>query len=182
MAKTVGELGARYALIGNISHLSLVERAGLIPIGDFRLNVTNRFSAAVYASLGVTDTILSPELTLPQVRDIGGGVITLGRIPLMLTERCFIKENFGCAACGNASFTDRRGAKFPILREYSHRNVIFNSAPTYMGDKKAELADAKVCYEHYIFSTESAGEAVTLLECYRNGERISIQHRRIGKR
>ena len=182
MAKTVGELGARYALIGNISHLSLVERAGLIPIGDFRLNVTNRFSAAVYASLGVTDTILSPELTLPQVRDIGGGVITLGRIPLMLTERCFIKENFGCGACGNASLTDRRGAKFPILREYGHRNVIFNSAPTYMGDKKADLANAKVCYEHYIFSTESAKEAVTLLECYRKGEMISTQHRRIGKR
>lgn len=174
--------GARYALIGNVSHVALVKQAGLAPVGDFRLNVTNRFSSSFYYTLGVEQLILSPELTLPQARDARGGVITLGRIPLMLTERCFIRENFGCDACGKAVFTDRRGTKFPILREYSHRNVIFNSAPTYMGDKKSELSDAKILHEHFIFSTESVGECAALLERYRRGEKINTQHRRIGKR
>ena len=182
MAEGAKARGVRYALIGNISHVRLAESVGLIPVGDFRLNVTNGISAALYYSLGVTDIVLSPELTLPQARDVGGGVITLGRIPLMLTERCFIRENFGCDACGKAALTDRRGASFPILREYSHRNVIFNSAPTYMGDKKGELSDARVYHEHFIFSSESARECAALLECYRKGESLGVPHRRIGKR
>ena len=182
MARCAKARGARYALIGNVSHVSLAIDAGLVPVGDFRLNVTNTVCASLYHSLGISDIILSPELTLPRARDIGGGVITLGRIPLMLTERCFIKENFGCDACGRAALTDRRGAKFPMLREYKHRNIIFKSAPTYMGDKKGELSDAKVYHEHFIFSSESAREALTLLECYRKGETIGAQHRRIGKR
>ena len=181
-ARDAAKRGATHALIGNLSHIALARDAGLIPVGDFRLNVTNRVSASVYSALGVDDVILSPELTLPQARDIGGGVITLGRIPLMLTERCFIRESFGCDACGKAALTDRRGAKFPMLREYKHRNLIFNSSPTYMGDKKGELAEARIYHEHFIFSSETVGECAALLGSYRRGERISIQHRRIGKR
>ena len=182
LAKQAREKGARYALIGNVSHLALARAAELIPVGDFRLNVTNKISANLYTSLGVSDLILSPELTLPQARDIGGGVITLGRIPLMLTERCFIRENFGCDLCGKAALTDRRGAKFPMLSEYNHRNIIFNSAPTYMGDKAGELSAAGICHEHFIFSSESVAECIMLLESYKKGERISVLHRRIGKR
>ena len=182
LAAKARELGAEYALIGNISHVSLAKAAELTTVGDFRLNVANSACAELYASLDVDAIVLSPELTLPQARDIGGGVITLGRIPLMLTERCFVKENFGCDKCGRASFTDRKGAKFPILREYLHRNIIFNSAPTYMGDKKSELRAAAIAHEHYIFSSETADECAKLLVDYKRGNTLSIPHRRIGKR
>lgn len=182
LAVKARELGAEYALVGNVSHIALAERSGLIPIGDFRLNVTNSESARLYASLGVEDIILSPELTLPQARDISGGVITLGRIPLMLTERCFVKENFGCEKCGVAYFTDRKGAKFPILREYVHRNIIFNSSPTYMGDKKTDLRAAGILHEHFIFSSESEDECIRMLEAYKRKDSLPFPHRRIGKR
>ncbi|MBQ9071467.1 MAG: U32 family peptidase [Clostridia bacterium] len=176
------ELGARYALVGNISHLALISDSKLLPVGDFRLNVTNKYTREFYASVGVCDVILSPELTLPQARDVGGIVITLGRIPLMITERCFTKENFGCESCGKAALTDRKGAKFPLLREYSHRNVIFNSSPTYMGDKKAELKAARINKTHFIFSSESASEALELLSLYKLGKALALPHRRVGKR
>ncbi len=182
LAAKARELGATFALVGNISHVALAKDMGLTPIGDFRLNVANSASAELYSSLGVDRIVLSPELTLPQVRDIGGGVITLGKIPLMLTERCFIKENFGCEKCGRASFTDRKGAKFPILREYQHRNIIFNSALTYMGDKKSDLRAAAVVHEHYIFSTETSEECAKLIFDYKRGNELSVPHRRIGKR
>ena len=174
--------GAAFALLGNVSHLSLARLTGLIPFGDFRLNITNSECAEFYRAMGVRNVILSPELTLPQARDIGGGVITLGRIPLMLTERCFVKENFGCDKCGMAYFTDRKGARFPVLREYLHRNIIFNSAPTYMGDKKDELRHAGIVHEHLIFSSESADECIKLMKSYARGERLSESHRRVGKR
>ena len=178
----VKALGASYALVGNISHISLVREAGIELIGDFRLNITNRYTAALYRQFGVNTAILSPELTLPQARDIGGGVITLGRIPLMLTERCFIRENFGCNKCGKSSFTDRKGMKFPIMREWKHRNVIFNSAPTYMADKQGELRSAGITHEHYIFSSESATEILDLLRAAKEGKPLRTPLRRIGKR
>ncbi len=177
-------LGASYALIGNISHISMVNECGLLPIGDFRLNISNRESALLWYSLGVESTVLSAELTLQMARDIGVGIITFGRIPLMITERCFIKENFGCEICksGKASLTDRRGAKFPMMKEYEHRTIIFNSQMTYMGDKHDELARFGIMHEHFIFSSESEDEIILLTEAYKNGENIDIPHRRIGKR
>ena len=180
--KCAAELGARYALIGNISHVALISETSLIPVGDFRLNVTNRESHKLWSCLGVKNIILSPELTLPQARDVGGGMITLGRIPLMLTERCFVKENFGCDKCGKAAFTDRKGAKFPILREYKDRNIIFNSSPTYMGDKTAEIRSAGISHTHFIFSVEQIGEIINLMRSYRSGAPLASPHRRIGKR
>ena len=175
-------IGAKYALLGNISHLSQVSKTNLIPVADFRLNVTNRYTALVYESLGVKTYILSPELTLPQARDVGGSVITLGRIPLMITERCFTKENFGCEKCGSAALTDRLGMQFPMLREYKHRNIIFNSSPTYMGDKKRELDSARIRSTHFIFSSESAGECIRMLSLYKKGDAFDKPHRRVGKR
>jgi len=174
-------LGARYALCGNISHVGAAREAGLVPIGDFRLNVTNSYTREALFDMGVFELILSPEISLPMARDIGGGAIVLGRIPLMLTERCFIKENFGCSKCGSAALCDRTGAKFPILKEYGHRNVIFNSKITYMGDKMRELDSAGIGIRHFIFSVESASEVSSLIGAYRRGESIGCA-RRIGKR
>jgi hypothetical protein len=115
-------------------------------------------------------------------RDIGGGAIVYGRIPLMLTERCFMKENFGCTSCSRCALTDRTGAKFPIIREYDHRNLILNSTPTYMCDKNDELTRAGILHTHAIFSVESVGEANETLEAMRLSAPLSVQIRRMGKR
>ncbi len=178
---TAKEKGATVALVGNISHYSLCREAGLSPVADFRMNITNKRSAELSYALGAGDIILSPELTLPQIRDIGSGLaIVYGRIPLMLLERCFMRENFGCDNCGSCSLTDRRGVKFPLIREYEHRNLLLNSSVTYMGDRKSQLADYKVRGEHFIFTTESARECLFVIEAYKNGKELS-SIRRISK-
>lgn len=174
--------GIMYALVGNIGQIRLARSLGFKVFGDFRLNVTNRDSRAAYENMGVEHIILSPELTLPQARDIGGGLITYGRIPLMLTERCFISENFGCDKCGRVSLVDRKGEKFPIIREQSHRNIIFNSLPTYMGDREDELYGYRIAARHLIFSTESAREIVNLLSALDEGASLPTRVRRIGRR
>jgi putative protease len=173
----------RYALVGNIGAVSLAREFGLIPVADFRLNITNAQSAAAYADMGIYYRILSPELTLPQARDVGGAVITYGRIPLMLTERCFIKENFGCDRCGKSALTDRKGEKFPIIREYAHRNLILNSHLTYMGDRTEELRRASLFGAHFIFSVENAREILNAVSSYKSGAPLdSASVRRMGRR
>lgn len=173
------EKGARYALVGNPGAFELLEGTDLLPIGDFRLNITNRGSARFWLERGILRSILSPELTLPMLRDIGGGAIVSGRIPLMLTERCFVRENGGCDHCGTFSFTDRMGKKFPVLREYPHRNLILNAIPTYMGDKRGELAAARISHTHFLFTVEGEEEVRRLLSDYRRGAPLSCEVRRI---
>ena len=172
-----------YALVSNIGHIALAKKYGFRVVLDFRLNVTNRAAAKALLELGAEHIILSPELTLPKCRDIGGGVIVYGRIPLMITERCFISENFGCSKCSTASFVDRKGEKFPIIREYQHRNLILNSALTYMGDRQAELAKSSISSRHFIFSTERAGEIGKNLSDFAGSKPLkNMAVRRVGRR
>ncbi len=171
--EAAAELGVRHALVGNIGHIELAKKFGFILHGDFRLNVTNSTSVAVCESLGFSDIILSPELNLPQMRDIAGDTQTIvyGRVPLMLLEKCAVKDTSGCAACreGKADLTDRRGVVFPVLREVPHRNIIYNSQPTYMADRADELARCRIRSQHFIFSTESRAEAAQVISAYRSG-------------
>ena len=173
--------GAVYALIGNLSHVSLAKEAGLVSVGDFRLNVTNRESLSVWRTLGVLDVVLSPELTARQARAIGGRAIVLGRIPLMITERCFMKGNFGCDKCGKCQLVDRKGVSFPMMREFGHRNLIFNSACTYMGDRQDEISGLS---RHFIFTVETPREIGQLIRSFKEKKAYPLpsNFRRMGKR
>ncbi len=177
----VKSCGARYALVSNISHIPLCRELGFSAVGDIRLNITNKYAKSAYAALGVTDSLLSAELTLPRARDIGGRVTVYGRIPLMITERCYMKRG-GCSGkCPDMPLVDRRGARFPIMREYRHRNLILNSAVTFMADRADELRSAGISSGHFIFSVESAGEISRTASAYFSGGDYQPKNiRRIG--
>ena len=182
MLEKARDIGVKVALVGNIGHIERVKSYGFSVMGDFRLNVMNGGTYEEYIGMGLSDVIVSPELTLPMARDIGGALTVYGKIPLMVTERCFMKDSFGCDNCSKCQLIDRTGAKFPMMREFDHRNIIFNSTPTYMGDKRDELTRAKISGEHFIFSDESARTLVDVLRKYKRGEPLGAQIRRIGKR
>ncbi len=172
------ERGVRYALIASLGQISLAREAGLIPFGDFRLNITNAPARALYRALGVTSTLASAECPPAAARALDASLITYGRIPLMLTERCFVKEFFGCHTCGDAVLTDRRGARFPVLREYMHRCLILNSLPTYLADTAVLDTPAST---HMIFSVETPKEARAVLAAYRARAPLSFPVRRAFK-
>ena len=163
--------GAKHVLIGNLGHIELVKHSGLTLHGDFRLNVTNSASAAFIEEQGFEDVVLSPELTLPQIRDIGGrtSACVYGRMPLMITEKCVGKELGDCKRCtsGELTLTDRRGMSFPILRTFRHRSLILNSVPFYMADKQAELERAGISMRHFIFTVETSKKADEIILAYK---------------
>ena len=175
--------GVKYALVGNIGHIELAKEAGLVPVGDFRFNVTNCESVCVLEEMGIPSLILSPELTLPQARDIRGdtSLIVYGRIPLMTVEKCVIREIADCNTCdkNEAKLTDRRGVSFPVLREWEHRNVIYNSLPTSMSDRQDVLAKAGILSQHFIFSTETPNEVDEVIDLWQKGAALPYPVRRI---
>ena len=167
--KRACQMGATHLLLGNLGHLSLARESGLTLHGDLRLNVTNRESLAVLQALGLADVILSPELSLPQLRDLSGGrAVVYGRVPLMVTEKCVGKELGDCAACGDGklTLTDRRGIRFPVLREWKHRSLIVNSVPVYMADRADDLRRARISAQHFLFTVESKKQAADVIRAY----------------
>ena len=182
MLKDAKEAGVKTALVANLGQIDICLSLGFSLFADTRLNVLNSRSRDFLESRGFSQVALSQELTLPQARDIGGYAFTLGRVPLMVTERCFIKENFGCKSCGKSAFTDRLGASFPVLKEYGHRNIILNSALTYMGDKRKDIAGSLKLGEYLYFSCENGEEVERLLNSYFEERSLPVPVRRMGKR
>ena len=177
MLKAAYERGARYALCESYGQIALVREVGFTAVGGHRLNVTNRESATVLLALGVPDLLLSPELSATRLSPLPHRAIVYGRIPLMLTERCFVRKGFGCGACERAALTDRRGVRFPMLREWEHRTVILNSLPTYLGDRP-ELLRA-VTREHYLFTVETEKECRAVCRAARGHEPMAVAVRRL---
>ncbi|MBE6593568.1 MAG: hypothetical protein E7642_06190, partial [Ruminococcaceae bacterium] len=173
------EAGVTDALVQNLGQVDLVRGMGFRMCADFRLNACNNVSVAELEALGFAETVLSPELSLPQHRDIGGAsrAIVYGRIPLMITEKCVGRETGGCDVCNSkkAVLTDRRGVEFPVRRRPEHRSVIFNSLPIYMGDRAELLASYGIAMQHFIFSTESKEEAARVIRCFIGKESLGAK-------
>jgi collagenase-like PrtC family protease len=161
--------GARHALVGNVGQIGLAKECGFVLHGDFRFNINNSRTAEEIAAHCV-DFMLSPELILPQIRDIGGekSVIVYGRTPLMLLEK----------PVGAPTLRDRKGVTFPVLQE-GGRDLLFNCIPTYMADRRDQLKAAGVRNEHYIFTTEGKRESEAILEAYQKGLATKKEVRRI---
>ena len=162
------ELGASHALVGNVGHIALARQAGLAVHGDFRLNITSSASANVFADL--EDIILSPELIVAQIRDIRAakGVIVYGRQPLMTLE----------TSCKTAVLCDRTKAQFPVITE-GGREIVLNSLPTYMADRREVLEKAGPFSMHFIFTLEGQQECKVVSRNYAKGYPTKKAVRRI---
>ena len=126
-------LGVKRVTVTNIGHISMCK--GFAVYGDGNLNVTNSRTARLYEEMGFSGVCVSPEVTPKAVKTDIGEYSVYGRQVLMHTENCIIKNVCGCVKDCKALLTDRTGARFPVWGEYSHRNLIFNSLPTYLLDK-----------------------------------------------
>ncbi len=157
--------GAQYLLVTNMGQLSLARESGLIPYGDTRLNCFNSRTAAELVSAGdLRGILLSPELILPQIRDmvlpegVTKGVIAYGRIPLMLLEKPV-----------DAPFLrDRTGAAFPVIKE-GKRDLLVNSVPTYMADQLKKLDEVGITERHFFFTTEDRAAVLRAVYAYQHG-------------
>lgn len=167
--------GVKYALASNIGQIDRLKALGFEIICDFRFNVFNSEGAKYLKESGAINIILSPELTVPQCRDIGGSLIVYGKFPVMTTHKCVIKSGEGCDKC-KCYLSDRTGAKMYCEGIFGHRNIIYNATPLYMADK---LPSVKEFAHHFIFSDESKAECYKIIEAYKSGKATNEKMRRV---
>lgn len=156
------EQGVRHATVPNLSELHLVERFYLH--GDYPLNVFNKETLRLLEGYSFSSLFLSPEADPKTFGFSAMALETLGygRLPLMHTETCLIRNIKGScpghAAQCRAELLDRTGASFPVLRANGHRNLLYNSLPTYRLDKRKELKKSGVGLLTLLFTVESESE------------------------
>lgn len=170
--------GIRRATVSNLSQLPLLD--GWIIHGDYPLNVYNRETRQLFERFSFSSVFLSPEADPAGFSPSEAALeaIGYGRIPLMHTENCIIRnildscmeKSAGKPVRCKAELVDRTGAVFPVLRADSHRNIIYNSIPSYRLDKKKELRKAGVGLLTLLFTTEREAEMRQIVLCYRNAD------------
>ena len=176
---TLRELGVKDALVGNLGLLAPVREAGMRIHGDFGLNVYNSITMNVLRNLELTSATVSFEATLPQIRDMSKAVnmelLAYGRLPLMVTEHCLIRNRTGECSChmGATKLTDKTGAEFPIIKDGDNcRSVLLNGKKLYWLDRQDDLAKLGLWAVRLYFTTENSREVDRVLNEYLNPEKF----------
>ena len=165
------EMGVTQALVGNIGHIPYAMSLGFKVRGDFGLNIYNSQTLGVFKELGLLSAMLSFEMRLEQIRDISKSMDTeifaYGRLPLMITENCMIRNTNGVCNCDNfTGITDKMGANFPVMREFGCRNVVLNSQKLFMADKMKDLEKLGIRALRLSFTTENSRECLSVFKRY----------------
>lgn len=168
------KIGVKNVLCGNIGSYKLAEKLGFNVFGDFGLNVFNSLSARQ-----INSPILSFELSLESANKINAentGIIAYGRLPLMLTRNCPVKNSIGCEKCGkNGVLTDRKGVRFPVVCSQYPCVEILNSVPLYMADRMHEI---KTDFIHFYFTDESAEDIQKIAALYEKRAKADFEYTR----
>ena len=166
------EAGITDVYVGNLGLIPLCRELGFALRGDFGLQVFNSQGVKEYKRLGFRSLTASFELKLAQVRDLSKAVdleiIAYGRLPLMITENCAIKNQSGKCVCSNVNLlTDRKGVRFPVERAYGCRNEILNANKVFLADKAQDWKKAGLRAIRLLFTTENGVECAQVLDAYR---------------
>lgn len=162
--------------------LGAIERAvtmgALVEAGP-HVPLANPQALDALADLGVRRAWLSPELTLEQIRALGGegapvslGFTVIGSQELMVTEHCLLMSqgpcDQDCAQCPRRKsphyLRDRKGYEFPVITDPLGRSHLYNSVPTDVAHAVPGLLASGITalmVDTTLMNGEEAGEAVS---------------------
>ncbi len=178
--KALKEQGITTAYCGNLSAVALAKSLGFKVIGSIGLNANNSASIKTYKEIGVDEIMLSAEISLKEIKDIAAeipvGIFAYGRLPLMLTRNCPIKNGKTCADCDKkGTLIDRKGIEFPVMCREGYSEML-NSAQLYMGDRLDEIP--AVDYLLLYFTNETKDEISTIINSYNQNKQPTGEYTR----
>ena len=167
------ELGLTDVLVGNLGHLIPVRELGLRIRGDYGLNIYNSGAVDMTQKLEFASTMLSFEMTMPQIRDVSKStpceLLVYGRMPLMVMENCLFYNRAGECNCTRQGLklTDKTGAEFPVIKDGDNcRSVLLNGKKLSWLDRQEDLQRLGLWATRLYFTTENPGEVDRVLSAY----------------
>ncbi len=168
----IRNLGVKTAYAGTLAGIQVAQRLGFQCRGDFGLGVYNAQTIKELKRLGLKSVTLSFEQRIARIRDLSKSmdceIIAYGRLPLMITENCIIRNRYGQCGCQSVNqLIDRTGAHFPVIRTFGCRNELYNSKKLFLADKPNSYLNAGLWGARLLFTTENARECLQVLKRYR---------------
>ena len=166
------EAGITKMLAMNIGHCLIANDLGFELHAGYSFNLCNSAALDEVKKLGAKDCTVSFELKASQIeklkKPIEIGFVAYGRLPLMLTANCPIRNDMGCKNCKGKLF-DRTGREFPVRCPKGRDCAeILNSDILYLTDKLTDFDNADYMELH--FYEENAHRINEIIKAY-SGER-----------
>ena len=166
------EAGITKMLAMNIGHCLIANDLGFELHAGYSFNLCNSAALDEVKKLGAKDCTVSFELKASQIeklkKPIEIGFVAYGRLPLMLTANCPIRNDMGCKNCKGKLF-DRTGREFPVRCPKGRDCAeILNSDILYLADKLTDFDNADYMELH--FYEENAHRINEIIKAY-SGER-----------
>jgi putative protease len=121
--------------------------------------------------LGLKSITLPFELSFSEIgqlsKPIKTELIVYGRLPLMLSENCIVRNSTGACTCDSfPCLVDKEGSQYPIMSDFGCRNILLNSRKLYLADKKKVIKSTGAWARRLNFTTENAIECVAIVKRY----------------
>ncbi|KKG10843.1 MULTISPECIES: DUF3656 domain-containing protein [unclassified Methanosarcina] len=135
----VEKFGADGVLVSNLGTFNLAKEKKVPCIADSPMNIYNGYTFALLLQKGAEMAVISPELTLDELKEVAAygpaECIIHGRLELMESEHCLAggllgKDGNQCSApctSGNFKLVDEKNYEFPLLMDYQCRTHLLNS-------------------------------------------------------
>ncbi len=171
--KYLKKYGVSLAWVCTLDGVGIAEKAGFDFASGFGMNIYNTASVDEVQKIGAKDCLVSCEMSLSDAAKLGGdlprGAMVYGRIPLMLTRNCPVKNKLSCAECGmNSVLVDRMDVEFPVVCK-NGASFVLNSRPLWLADKMSELRNLD--FGLLYFTTETKDECEKVVDAYNNNEK-----------
>ncbi len=172
--------GITAAYCANLSAVAIAKSLGFKVIGAMGLNASNNETIKTLNEIGVDIQMLSAEISVKEIKSISYvapvGIFAYGRLPLMLTRNCPIKNGKSCAECDKkGTLVDRKGIEFPVMCRVGYSEML-NSAPLYMGDRLDEIP--AVDYLLLYFTNETSDEINEIINSYNQNKKPTGEYTR----
>ena len=168
--KAFRQRGIELAFCSTLAAAELARGEGFRIVADYGFNTYNSYSADYHRERGAEAVVLSPEMKLNEAKaistDIEKGIISYGRLPLMLTRNCPVKNGISCAECKRGKgLVDRKSVEFPIRCSGGYSELL-NSRVIWLADRQDELSglDFQILY----FTDEAADRVLEVIEAYKD--------------
>lgn len=173
-------------LIRNLEELAFLrmhpELAGK-PFGmDDQMYVMNREARRMAEEFGAERWTAPVELNEKELAALnlrGAAAVVYGRLPLMVSSQCVLRNTLGCRPDDHKviTLTDRKGIRFPVIRDCEACcNTILNSVPLSLHDCAEMFRSFGIAEARLDFTVEGAKETKSITEdflrAYRAGEEV----------
>lgn len=176
------QCGAKRVAVSTYGTLKALMAEGFECVGNYGLNVYNPLTACEYANEGIGHLTLSPELSADEIRTITENTdavceaLVYGRQMMMTTRACLIKGiRKKCDCERTLKLTDKTGAEFLVCSDkFEHINMLYNSAVTFMADKKDVIRSLNLDVIRLVFTDETKADVKKVLGMYKGTEKIEM--------